>query len=87
MVQETVNFRENNNIKRNDFMQLLIQLKNRCKVEEKHSFVEEDDDGNLNNKSGDNGISNSSSISHFAPLQIYLCRFQSANNIDIFTLG
>jgi cytochrome P450 family 6 len=87
MVQDTINFREYNNIKRNDFMQLLIQLKNRGKTDEKHSFVEEDDDGNLNNKSGHNGISNSSSLSHYAPLQIYLCRIQSANNIDIFTLG
>jgi cytochrome P450 family 6 len=57
MVQDIVNFRENNNIKRNDFMQLLIQLKNRGKEDDKHSYVEQNGDGNLNNKSGDNGIS------------------------------
>jgi cytochrome P450 family 6 len=41
MVQETVEQRETNNITRNDFMQLLIQLKNGGKVEEEHSYPEQ----------------------------------------------
>jgi cytochrome P450 family 6 len=72
MVQDTVKFRENNNIKRNDFMQLLIQLTNQGKMEEKHNYGEQNDDGDLNNKSGDNGISNSSSTSHYAHLLVHL---------------
>ncbi|KAJ4434864.1 hypothetical protein ANN_23435, partial [Periplaneta americana] len=37
MVQETVNYREENNIRRNDFMQLLIQLKNKGRIEDEHA--------------------------------------------------
>jgi cytochrome P450 family 6 len=56
MVQDTVNFRKRNNIKRNDFMQLLIDIKNRGNLEKKHGYLEENDDGNLDNKSADIGM-------------------------------
>jgi energy-converting hydrogenase A subunit M len=56
MVQDTVNYREKNNITRNDFMQLLIQIKNRSKVEEEHSYLEQNGHGNLENKSDGNGM-------------------------------
>jgi cytochrome P450 family 6 len=55
MVQDTVNYRENNNIKRNDFLQLLIQIKNEGKVEEEQSYPEENDNGNMKIKSGESG--------------------------------
>jgi cytochrome P450 family 6 len=32
MVEETVEYREKNNLKRNDFLQLLIQLKNKSSL-------------------------------------------------------
>jgi cytochrome P450 family 6 len=54
MVQDTVNFREKTNIKRNDFMQLLIQIKNHDIVEENH--LDENTHGNLKNESGENGM-------------------------------
>ncbi|PNF35807.1 putative cytochrome P450 6a14 [Cryptotermes secundus] len=57
MVQDTVNYREKNNIKRNDFMQLLIQIKNRGKVEEEHGYLEQNGHGDLENKSDENGLS------------------------------
>jgi cytochrome P450 family 6 len=56
MVQDTVNYREKNHIKRNDFMQLLIQIKNKGKVEEEQSYPEQNGHGNLENKSGENGM-------------------------------
>jgi cytochrome P450 family 6 len=56
MVQDTVNFRENNNVKRNDFMQLLIQIKNRGELEENHSHREQNGLGNLEDKSDENGM-------------------------------
>ncbi|XP_023712683.1 probable cytochrome P450 6a14 [Cryptotermes secundus] len=57
MVQDTVNYREKNNVKRNDFMQLLIQIKNRGKVEEEHGYLEQNGHGDLENKSDENGLS------------------------------
>jgi len=42
--KETVDYREEKNIKRNDFMQLLIQLKNKGKLDDV------DDIGNENGK-------------------------------------
>jgi cytochrome P450 family 6 len=56
MVQDTVNYRENNNIKRNDFLQLLIQIKNEGKVEEDHSYLQQNDHEYMENKSGDSGM-------------------------------
>jgi cytochrome P450 family 6 len=56
MVQDTVNFRENNNFKRNDFMQLLIQIKNKGKVDDDNKSFEQNDNGIIENKSGENGM-------------------------------
>jgi cytochrome P450 family 6 len=56
MVQDTVNFREMNNVKRNDFMQLLIQIKNRGELEENHSHREQNGLGNLEDNSSENGM-------------------------------
>ena len=41
MVEETVNYREKNNITRNDFMHLLIQIKNKVKLEEYNDSLEQ----------------------------------------------
>ncbi|XP_069672224.1 probable cytochrome P450 6a14 isoform X2 [Periplaneta americana] len=54
MVEDTVNYREKNNVKRNDFMQLLIQLKNKGSVDadsknghqNEHTVTEEKSDHN-----------------------------------------
>jgi cytochrome P450 family 6 len=56
MVIDTVKYREKNNIKRNDFMQLLIQIKNKGRVEEDGSYLQQNDHGNLENTSGENGM-------------------------------
>jgi hypothetical protein len=56
MVQDTVTYREKNNIKRNDFMQLLIQIKNKGEVEEDRSYLEQNGHGNLENTPGENGM-------------------------------
>lgn len=34
VVKETVEYREKNNVRRNDFLQLLIDLKNKGKIED-----------------------------------------------------
>jgi len=49
MVEETVNYRETNNITRNDFMQLLIQIKNKDKLEEENDSLEQNVLGTLEN--------------------------------------
>jgi cytochrome P450 family 6 len=56
MVQDTVNFRQEKNIKRNDFMQMLIQIRNRDRVEDDHCYVEQNCHGHSDNKSDDNGM-------------------------------
>jgi len=57
MVEETVNYRERNNIKRNDFMHLLIQIKNKVKLDEEIDFLEHNDHGTLDNNSSEEGLS------------------------------
>ena len=56
MVEETVNYREKNNIKRNDFMHLLIQIKNKVKLDEDNESVEQNEYGVLENKSNEEGM-------------------------------
>jgi cytochrome P450 family 6 len=56
MVEDTVNYRERNNIKRNDFMQLLIHIKNKVKLDEENENIEENDHGNLDSKSTEDGM-------------------------------
>lgn len=45
MVNDTVNYREKNQVKRNDFMQLLLQLKNEGKIDDDDSFTKNGKDG------------------------------------------
>jgi cytochrome P450 family 6 len=55
MVQDTVHYRESNNIKRNDFMQLLIQIKNKVKLEDQDT-LEENGHGTVENKCNEEGM-------------------------------
>jgi cytochrome P450 family 6 len=61
VVEETVNYRERNNITRNDFMQLLIQIKNKVKLDEDSESLEKKDHGRLCNCSSEEGIYTESS--------------------------
>jgi cytochrome P450 family 6 len=56
MVEDTVNYRERNNITRNDFMQLLIQIKNKVNLEDENEILEMNGHGNLENKSSESGM-------------------------------
>jgi len=56
MVEETVNYRERNNITRNDFMHLLIQIKNKVKLEEDNEGLEQNILGTLENSSSEEGM-------------------------------
>jgi cytochrome P450 family 6 len=56
MVEETVNYRERNNIKRNDFMHLLIQIKNKVKLDEDDESLEQNDHGIVENSSIEEGM-------------------------------
>ena len=56
MVEETVNYRERNNITRNDFMHLLIQIKNKVKLEEDNEGLEQNVLGTLENSSSEEGM-------------------------------
>jgi hypothetical protein len=55
MVEETVNYRERNNITRNDFMHLLIQIKNKVKLDEENESLEQNVHGTLQNNSSEEG--------------------------------
>jgi len=56
MVEETANYRKRNNITRNDFMQLLIQIKNKVKLDEDNESLESKDHGTLENNSSEEGV-------------------------------
>jgi cytochrome P450 family 6 len=56
MVVETVNYRERNNFTRNDFMHLLIQIKNKVKLDEDIESLEQNDLGTLENSSSEEGM-------------------------------
>jgi hypothetical protein len=56
MVEDTVTYRERINIKRNDFMQLLIQIKNKVKLDEENENIELDGHGTLDKKSTEDGM-------------------------------
>jgi cytochrome P450 family 6 len=55
MVQDTVAYRENNDFHRNDFMQLLIQIKNKGQVEEDTKISELNGNATTENKPGECG--------------------------------
>jgi cytochrome P450 family 6 len=54
--EDTVNYRERNNIKRNDFMHLLIQIKNKVNLVEENESLEENGLGTLDNNSSEEGM-------------------------------
>jgi hypothetical protein len=56
MVEDTVNYREKTGFKRNDFMQLLIEIRSQGKVEEVNGKCEQNIDGNMEDKSGEFGM-------------------------------
>ena len=55
MVEETVSYRERNIITRNDFMHLLIQIKNKVKLDEDNESLEQKDHGTLEKNSSEEG--------------------------------
>jgi len=56
MVEDTVNYRESNNVTRNDFMQLLIHIKNKVNVDDEKEILEMNGHGNLENKTSECGM-------------------------------
>jgi cytochrome P450 family 6 len=56
MVEETVNYRERNNITRNDFMHLLIQIKNKVKIDEDNDSLKQNAHATLDNSSREGGM-------------------------------
>jgi cytochrome P450 family 6 len=56
LFEETVNYRERNNITRNDFMQLLIQIKNKVNLEEENDSLEQNAHETLENSSSEEGM-------------------------------
>jgi len=53
MVQETVEYREKNNVKRNDFLQLLIQLKNKGLLDDEEKTEDQNDETNKNTETAE----------------------------------
>jgi len=56
MVEDTVNYRERNNITRNDFLQMLIQIKNKGKVDEENEIPEKNGYESLENKNNEGSM-------------------------------
>jgi hypothetical protein len=56
MVELTVNYRERNFITRKDFLQLLIQIKNKVNLEDENEILEVNGQGKLENKSSESGM-------------------------------
>jgi cytochrome P450 family 6 len=56
MVEDTVNYREKNNVTRNDFLQLLIQIKNKVRLGEENEIPEKNGYGTLENKFEEDGM-------------------------------
>ena len=79
MVEETVNYRERNNITRNDFMQLLIQIKNKVKLEEDNETLEQNIHGTLENSSSEEGMYTVSSCTYIHVLFILICGVKLVN--------
>ena len=53
MVQETVEYREKNNVKRNDFLQLLIQLKNKDVLDDEEKTEDQNNETNTNTETAE----------------------------------
>ena len=51
-----MNYRERNNITRNDFIQLLIQIKNKVNLEDENEILEMNGQENLENKISESGM-------------------------------
>ena len=73
MVEETVNYRERNNITRNDFMQLLIQIKNKVKLEEDNESLEQNVLGTLENSCSEEGMYTVGSCAYILVLFVLPC--------------
>jgi cytochrome P450 family 6 len=56
MFKDTVNYRERNNITRNDFMQMLIQIKNNVNIDDENEILEMDGYENLKDKASESGV-------------------------------
>jgi len=56
MVEDTVNYRERNNVTRNDFLQLLIQIKNKGKVDDENEVPEMNGSGTLEDNLNEDGM-------------------------------
>jgi cytochrome P450 family 6 len=56
MFEDTVNYRERNNITRNDFMQLLIQIKHKVNLVDQNEMHEMNGQENLENKTIESGM-------------------------------
>lgn len=81
-LKETIKFREDNKIKRNDFLQLLIQLKNKGQVEDENGDIIEEGTITLNEACAQafvfflGGSDTSATAMNF-------CLFELAVNLDI----
>jgi len=56
MVEDTVNYREKNNVTRNDFLQLLMQIKNKGKVDDENEIPEMNGSGTLEDQFSEDGM-------------------------------
>jgi cytochrome P450 family 6 len=82
MVEDTVNYREKNNVTRNDFLQLLIQLKNKGKVDDENEIPEIIGSGTLEDKINENGMYGQFFLFLVTLSIVFALRFKPHHNVQ-----
>lgn len=83
MVQETVEHREKNNVKRNDFLQLLIQLKNKGLLDDEEKTDDQNNETNKNTETAEGMSMNCLAAQAFV---FFLAGFETSSTTMTFCL-
>ncbi|XP_067009313.2 probable cytochrome P450 6a14 [Anabrus simplex] len=86
IVKETVEYREKNNIKRNDFLQLLIQLKNQGKIEDHHHDSTNHENGDVNDHADDDKLELTDTLMAAQVFVFFIAGFETSSTTMSFAL-
>ncbi|XP_067009302.2 probable cytochrome P450 6a14 [Anabrus simplex] len=85
-VKETVEYREKNNIQRNDFMQLLIQLKNQGTIEDRHHDTSKQRNGDASDYTMDGKLEMTDSLLAAQAFVFFFAGFETSSTAISFAL-
>jgi hypothetical protein len=88
MVEETVEYREKNHVKRNDFLQMLIQLKNKGQLDDEEKTEDQNNETNKNTETAE-GTYTRNYITYFyryftGKFTFKIIQFVCISNCDLF---